>query len=577
MFASFVYLLAVFTLASGKPVLISRLDQDASLPSFDVTLQSLGNTTVQAQVTNLGTEGVRLVRRGGILDPVATKKVTIQGGEAEADFTGAYVGYHLSHLNDDAFVQVSPNQTVTSVFDIDTFYTLSAGQDYTAVANGVLEYTSLTNKTTFHTFVYESNNITFTTPATVKRLRARTTLDCTNDEYNQKVVNAISRAAKMATAGAADARSSSGASDNFQKFFFTTDQDALDEVAGRLEAIAEEATTTGVMTYYCAPRSEDDCSGNVAAMTYPSENIIVNCDLYYSTDAESNYCGYLDQGGIALHEYTHATAVYAPGTEDVVYGYDSVQALDDTTSALNNADSYAYYAAAVYLQCAADGSTTEGTPLSVDVGSSSTGAAGTTTATATGTVGSTSNPEPTSTPGGDWPWGQSGGSDSGSETGTGSGSGTETWPTENPTIPTSTPTSGTGTGGYSDSGYGDSGSGTWPSSGPFPSSGTGSGSGGWGPGYGEYPWGHGWSQEGGDSNEVAASSVPGGLGPTATFVTSAAPVGVVTSTAAATTTGGSETGAEAGAGTPGGSSYSLADLISWLESLFDKQAESTSA
>jgi hypothetical protein len=82
MFVRFAYLLAgfTFTLASGKPILMSRLDQDASQPSFDVTLLPLGNTTVQARVTNTGSEGVRLVRRGGILDPVATKKVTIHGG-----------------------------------------------------------------------------------------------------------------------------------------------------------------------------------------------------------------------------------------------------------------------------------------------------------------------------------------------------------------------------------------------------------------------------------------------------------------------------------------------------------------
>jgi hypothetical protein len=80
MFVRFAYLLAGFTLASGKPILMSRLDQDVSQLSFDVTLLPLGNTTVQAQVTNTGSEGVRLVRRGGILDPVATKKVTIHGG-----------------------------------------------------------------------------------------------------------------------------------------------------------------------------------------------------------------------------------------------------------------------------------------------------------------------------------------------------------------------------------------------------------------------------------------------------------------------------------------------------------------
>ncbi|CEN61375.1 hypothetical protein ASPCAL08029 [Aspergillus calidoustus] len=550
MFVRFAYLLAGLTLASGKPVLMSRLDQDASQLSFDVTLLPLGNTTVQAQVTNTGSEDVRLVRRGGILDPVATKKVTIHGGDAEADFTGAYVGYHLSHLTDEGFVQVSPNQTVTSVFDIDTFYTLSAGQEYTAVANGVLEYTTLNNTKKFHTFVYESNNITFTTPSDVKRLKARSILDCSNDEYNAKVQNAIARAAKMATAAAADARN--GASDNFQKFFFTTDQDALDEVAGRLEAIATEATTTGLMTYYCAPRAQDDCSGNVAAMTYPSENIIVNCDLYYSTEADSNYCGYLDQGGIALHEYTHATGVYAPGTDDVVYGYDSVQALD-TTSALNNADSYAYYAAAVYLQCAADDSTQEGTPLDIDLGDS-TSASATGTATESAVPTSTSQPTltstSTSTSGSDWPWGQTGWGSSGSSSGSGSG----IFPSDTPTAPTDVPS--TGSGGYGNGGYGN-----FPPSGSYPSSGPGSGSGGFG-GYGQGPWGAGWSKE---------AQSGSGTAPTPTFVTSAAPG--ISTPLTATTTPGTSTGTGAGEGTSGNVPFDIEALIAWLKSVFGGQVE----
>ncbi len=77
----FVYLLAVFTsLAAGKPILMPRLAQDASKPSFDVTLESLGDSTVRAAVTNTGNEAVRLVRRGGILDHVATKKVRVDHG-----------------------------------------------------------------------------------------------------------------------------------------------------------------------------------------------------------------------------------------------------------------------------------------------------------------------------------------------------------------------------------------------------------------------------------------------------------------------------------------------------------------
>lgn len=83
-FVPFFYLLAGLTLASGKPILLPRLAQEASQDvaehSFDVTLESLGNSTVKAEVTNTGTEGLRLVQRGGILDQFPTRKVNVKGG-----------------------------------------------------------------------------------------------------------------------------------------------------------------------------------------------------------------------------------------------------------------------------------------------------------------------------------------------------------------------------------------------------------------------------------------------------------------------------------------------------------------
>lgn len=391
--------------------------------------------------------------------------------DSEAAFKGAQVKYIRSHLNDDAFVQLAPNETVTSVFDVADSHDLSDG-DHTAVSNGALEYTTLTDKEKFNTFHYRSNKISFTASDNANRLQTRSTIDCSNDEYNSAVKAAISRAGEMATAGAADARK--GASASFKKFFFTESQDALDEVAGRLEAIASEATSTGTMAYYCAPRSQDDCTGNIAAMTYPSDNIVVNCDLYYETEASSDTCGYLDQGGIALHEFTHATGIYSPGTEDIAYGYEEVQSLG-TNSALNNADSYAYYGAAIYLQCAADDSTPSGTPIS---------GGGSTTVPVAPTASSTYPPSPTTGfgNGGGWPWGQDGGYDSGYDSGydglnRNAGSG-------------STPTggSGGGFGGLFPSGFPGGGSGSGGSGsgfgGLFPSGIPGAGSGG---GFGDIP------------------------------------------------------------------------------------------
>ncbi|KAL5043365.1 Deuterolysin metalloprotease family-domain-containing protein [Aspergillus fruticulosus] len=426
----FFHLLAVLTLAAGKPILLPRLVQEASQDvaehSFDVTLESLGNSTVKAEVTNTGSEGLRLVQRGGILDQFPTKKVNVKGGDSDPKFTGVRVEYILSHLAADGFVQLSPNQTVGSVFDIGDLYELSPGQEYTAVAKGLLQYTTLANEKKFLTFSYKSNNISFTAPTgTTSRLEDRSTLVC-SDEYNQIVQDAISRAAEMATAAAADARTGSAL---FQKYFKSTSQDDMEEVAGRLDAIAEEATTTGQLKYYCEPTTEDYCAGNVAAMTYPTLNRVVNCPGYYASTKVSDYCGYLDQAAITLHEYAHADAVYSPGTEDIAYGYESVLSLD-TEDSKNNADNFAYYASSVFLQCDADEEPGEvGTELDVDIGSG--GGDDSSTQTPTVTAEPTNNPpatEPTYTPeptstgtsgtgigtGWTWPWGQGWGQNSGS-------------------------------------------------------------------------------------------------------------------------------------------------------------------
>lgn len=250
------------------------------------------------------------------------------------------IEYVLTHLTDDGFVKVLPNQTVATIFDVADFYDLSPGEEYTAEAKGLLEYTTLTDEKKFHTFSYKSNNISFTAPIDVaNRLGARSTLEC-SDEYNQIVQDAISRAGKMAAAGAKDARTGS---ELFQKFFKSTSESDMKEVAGRLEGIAKEATTKGELTYYCQPTEYDYCAGNVAAMTYPTLDRVVNCPGYYASTKVSNTCGYLDQAGITLHEYAHADAVYSPGTEDIAYGYEAVQSLD-TEDSLNNADNFAYYA-----------------------------------------------------------------------------------------------------------------------------------------------------------------------------------------------------------------------------------------
>jgi deuterolysin len=93
------------------------------------------------------------------------------------------------------------------------------------------------------------------------------------------------------------------------------------------------------MAYKC-----NSCEPNVLAYTLPSQNVIANCDIYYSDlPALANKCHAQDQATTTLHEFTHAPGVYSPGTDDLGYGYDAATGLS-SADAVMNADSYALYA-----------------------------------------------------------------------------------------------------------------------------------------------------------------------------------------------------------------------------------------
>ncbi|KAE8383317.1 Deuterolysin metalloprotease family-domain-containing protein [Aspergillus bertholletiae] len=357
-FIQLVHFFGLLTLAAGKPILIPR-QASGALPDsarnlIDVQLQSLGNSTIKALITNIADENLRVVKRGGLLDnELPTKKVVVSGSGADPTFTGAQVDYINTHLNDEAFMDLAPKQTIESIFDVADSHDLSPGEKYSAIADGMLEYTKSNNPKKFFVVPYTSNAVAFDAPEdAANRLVTRATLESCSGEYNQLMQENLAQAAKMAEAAAADARD--GSSGLFQKFFKSQDEADKKEVAERLEAIAKEATSKGTLTYYCQPSAQDSCGGNIAAITYPTLNRVVNCQAYYQTQQVVNQCGYLDQAAISLHEFSHATSVYAPGTDDVVYGLDGVLQLS-TAQAKDNADSFAYYANSVFNNCSADG------------------------------------------------------------------------------------------------------------------------------------------------------------------------------------------------------------------------------
>ena len=340
------------TLAAGKPITfprrVSEPPRDGGISSpLDVRLRALGDTAVLARITNTGHESLEIVKSGGLMDWRPTRKVNITSeNDAQAPiFDGAEVRYINSHLSRDAFAHIAPNQTLHTTFDVSDFYDLTPGQTYTAAANSALEYTTTKQPTKFARAAYRTNTITVTTPKDRHtKLSARSTLADCSAEDTQAAHDALGRATQMAQAAAADARA--GTSGLFEKYFKTSDQAARDQVASRMDAVATEATSVGTLTYYCQPSGDDACGGNIAAVTYPTENKVVNCPAYYQTVAISNDCGYLDRASITLHEMTHASISEAQGTDDLAYGLDAVLALG-MEDALNNADTYAYYSSGI--------------------------------------------------------------------------------------------------------------------------------------------------------------------------------------------------------------------------------------
>ncbi|KAI5806230.1 Deuterolysin metalloprotease family-domain-containing protein [Geopyxis carbonaria] len=107
---------------------------------------------------------------------------------------------------------------------------------------------------------------------------------------------------------------------------------------------------TGDVTYYCEDPM-NQCETDVLAYTMPSQSIIANCPIYYSElPADTDTCHAQDQWSTSLHEMTHATAIFSPGTEDNGYGYQAATQLSQE-QAVGNADTYALYAQAIKLSC----------------------------------------------------------------------------------------------------------------------------------------------------------------------------------------------------------------------------------
>ncbi|KAL2864997.1 putative penicillolysin/deuterolysin metalloprotease [Aspergillus lucknowensis] len=348
-FTTPVALLALMQGISASPVV------KTNSAGLHVTLSQVDNTRIKAVVKNTGSEEVTFMHLNFFNDKAPVKKVSLFRDSNELEFQGIKYRPRTKGISEDALTSLAPGATFEDVFDIASTSDLSEGGSITLRSRGFVPV--VTGKDITGSLPYDSNEITISVdgakaaqvPNIAKILSPRTTLTGCSGSEGSALETALSNAVSLATAAAEAARSGGAL---FETFFKTDSSDVREDVAARLEAVAQEASSTsgGATQYYCTDEY-GYCSSNVLAYTLPAYDLIANCDIYYTLLPDlASACWDQDQATTSLHEMTHAPGVYSPGTDDLGYGYDAATALS-TEDALNNADSYALFANGVALGC----------------------------------------------------------------------------------------------------------------------------------------------------------------------------------------------------------------------------------
>ncbi|KAL4982933.1 Deuterolysin metalloprotease family-domain-containing protein [Aspergillus falconensis] len=345
-----VALLGMLQAASASPV-----DIKTSTAGLQVTLSQVNNTRIKAVVQNTGSEEVTFMHMNFFKDASPVKKVSIFRNNDEVEFQGIKYRVQTSGLSDEVLTSLAPGATFEDEFDIATTSDLSSGGPITIRSEGIVPL--VTDKSVTGSLPYTSNELTIDVDGAEaakietigSTLSKRTRIASCSGTRATALQTALRNTVSLATR-AASVASQGGAT--FRTFFKSDTASTRNAVAARLRAVASEASSTssGSTTYYCSD-AYGYCSSNVLAYTLPAYNIIANCDIYYSyLPALTGSCYAQDQATTTLHEFTHAPGVYSPGTDDLGYGYNAATALS-ASQALNNADSYALFANAVYLGC----------------------------------------------------------------------------------------------------------------------------------------------------------------------------------------------------------------------------------
>ncbi|RAK95894.1 putative penicillolysin/deuterolysin metalloprotease [Aspergillus ibericus CBS 121593] len=327
--------------------------------TLNVTLSQVSNTRIKAEVTNTGNDDLTIVHLNFFGDTAPIKKVSQPNQpETELVFNGIKMRLVLDNLTSDALTTIPAGESLVDEFDIASTLDITDSGPITVHTSGWVPIAS-DHEIVFY-LPYTSNTLTINIDAakaaTISKaltltssLHRRTRLRDCNANQDAIMRTALDNAMHMSIAAANEAWKGSAA--RMEEYFKSSSEETRSLVANRLAYIAAESSLNADRTtYYCSDKFQF-CTDRVLAYTIPEWNVVVNCPLYWSRLMPvQTTCHAQDQANTVIHEFTHAPAVYAPGTDDLGYGYKAAMRLTKD-QAIRNADTYTLFANAVFVGC----------------------------------------------------------------------------------------------------------------------------------------------------------------------------------------------------------------------------------
>ncbi|KAI4706440.1 hypothetical protein J4E89_008856 [Alternaria sp. Ai002NY15] len=327
--------------------------------AIGVQLTAAGNSAIKVVVTNNGDTALNLLRTATLFDdklPVERISMFASNSSIKVPFEGiSGVQLDTDNLSTDDFLVLEAGDKKELTIEAASLHDLSNGGSFDVFANGMLQYANTNSTELVGHLQYSSNKLSITVNGT-EAATHKPVAERWADPYfcrrfiafmNDQIAEAQKNCQKLALGAAAAARAGHR---HLETFFHSRTQATKDAVSARYTAIAQEcANPSASLNLYCHDRI-GNCNGNLAYYARLGLGITFCADYWDLPAVAKGQCSAKDQGTVLLHEMTHSSEVYSPGTKDWAYDYWPSVKLS-SRKALNNADSFKLFANHVRWGC----------------------------------------------------------------------------------------------------------------------------------------------------------------------------------------------------------------------------------